>query len=80
MLDDVIYTNVLKIISLVAGVTGILLGLDLLLGNPVMNALKRLLDRTVNFDKIIARPKVRKGLGFVLVVLSLVIILLIRRI
>jgi len=79
-MDDILFTNLLKAISVTAGVIGVLLGLDLIFGTPVINFLKRSLDKSFDFEKMIARPKVKKGLGVVLVILSFIIILLIKSI
>ena len=79
-MEDVMYTNLLKTISLVAGIVGILLGLDLIFGAPVITILKRVFDKKFDFDKMITDPKVRRGFGIILLALSLIIILLIRTI
>jgi len=58
---------------------GIVMGLDLLIGGPVFIVLKRVLDKHFDFDKIIANSKAKRSLGVMFLVLSLIIVLLLKR-
>jgi len=79
-MDEVLYINILKTISLIASVVGIIIGLDMILGARIITALKRVLEKSFDFDKKITNPKAKISLGIVLLCLSLIILLLIRSI
>jgi len=94
-MDEILYTNILKSIGIIAGVLGIVIGLDLLSGARISTGLKRTLDKsfdldtflrraldkTFNFDdKVITKPKAKRNLGILFLVLALVILLLIIRV
>lgn len=51
-MDELAVVMILKNVSLVAAVLGILVGLDLLLGAKFMLKSKKKLDKTFNFDSI----------------------------
>ena len=54
-MDEITFGNVMRNIGLVAGIIGMLLSLDLLGGAKVLKSLKRILDRSFDFDKIIIK-------------------------
>ena len=94
MVDEVIYTNILRVVSITAGILGIIIGLDLIFGARIIHFskkaldksidfdkfIKRILDRTFDFDNVITSPRTKKFLGIVFLVFSIVILLLIRKI
>ncbi|MFH1678639.1 MAG: hypothetical protein ABH914_03365 [Candidatus Omnitrophota bacterium] len=89
-MDEMLYVNLLKAIAISASVLGLLIGLDLLIGAPAVtflkkvleksydfdNAIKRVLEKTYDFEKIIINPKIKKGIGIAFLCLSLIIFLL----
>jgi len=89
-MDEILYTHILRSIGLVAGILGLLVGLDLLFGGPIVSVSKRVLDKSFdfekwlkrtleksfNFDKIITNPKIKIGLGVAFLVLSLIMLFL----
>ena len=77
-MDELLILSLLKKISIFVSIVGILAGLDLLLGVRVMSALKKTLDKAVDFDKMIIDTKVRIFLGALFLVLSILMIILIR--
>ncbi len=79
-MNEFLYINLLKTISLVAGILGVLIGLDLLLGASVTTALKRVLDKYFDFDKIAANRRVQIVIGIMFLIFSLIILLLIKRV
>ena len=93
-MDAVLYTNILRGLSLTAGILGIIIGLVLLFGARIIYLSKRVLDKSIDFDKLIKRvldrtfdfdsvitsSRTKRFLGIVFVVFSLIILLLIRRI
>jgi len=44
-MDEILYTHILRSIGLVAGILGLLVGLDLLFGGPIVSVSKRVLDK-----------------------------------
>lgn len=77
-MDEILFSQILKIISTVAGVIGVLFGVDLIFGAKMTRSLKRILDRGTD---IIDRALVNHGkrvFGFVILILSLLILFLIR--
>jgi len=93
-MDEVLYTNILKGIGITASVAGILMGIDLVFGGPIISAskraleksfdfdqwVKRVLDKSFDFDRMITNAKTKKILGVLFLAFALVIILLIIRI
>jgi len=77
-MDELLLVGILRKISIFVSIVGILAGLDLLLGVRVMSALKRVLDRAVDFDKMIIDTKVRIFLGVLFLVISILMILVIK--
>lgn len=93
-MDEILYANILRMIGLVASITGIIIGVDLIFGGPIVNLAKRGLEKSFDFDKMIKRvleksfdfdnkiitnPKVKRGLGIIFLIFSLIILLLIKR-
>ncbi|MFC1657825.1 hypothetical protein ACFL1D_00390 [Candidatus Omnitrophota bacterium] len=93
-MDVVLYTNILKGIGLTASIGGVLIGIDLIFGGPIISISKRaleksfdfdkwvkgVLDKSFDFDKVITNAKTRKTLGILFLAFALVIILLIIKI
>ena len=93
-MSDLMYINLLKVIGFMASIAGVLIGLDLVFGARAVNALKRTLeksfdfdkaihdalDKTFDFDRIVTRARVRTALGIIFLGLSLVILFLIKKI
>ena len=76
-MDEVVFGNLLKNISLTVGVIGILVGADLILGARVIIYLKKILDRSTDIvDKTIINARSKKTFGFVILFLSLIILFL----
>jgi len=94
-MDEVIYIQLLKGIAFVAGIVGVLIGIDLILGARVTSSLKRIFEKSIDFDsivkkklektcfdldKLIASSKVKLFLGIVFLILAVIIMLLIKRV
>jgi hypothetical protein len=79
-MDEVMYTNTLKVIATTSGIAGILIGLDLVFGAPVITNLKRVFDKYFDFDKIIISSGAKRGLGIVFSILGVIMLLLISRV
>ena len=94
-MSEILYTNLLRGIGITASVIGIIIGVDLIFGGQIVNIIKRALEKSYDFDKmvkrvleksfdfdnkVITKPRVKKGLGIVFLSLSLVILLLVIRI
>jgi len=77
-MDELLLVGILRKISIFVSIVGILAGLDLLLGVRVMSSLKRVLDKAVDFDKMIIDTKVRVFLGALFLVISILMILVIK--
>ena len=94
-MDEMIYITLLRNIGIVASILGALVGLDLILGARITFALKRFLEKsydletaikraleqkTFDFDKLVASPRVKVILGIIFIGFSLLIFLLLRQI
>jgi hypothetical protein len=77
-MDELLLVGILRKISIFVSIVGILAGLDLLLGVRVISALKRILDKAVDFDKMIIDTKVRIFLGVLFLVISIIMILVVK--
>ncbi|MFA5114909.1 MAG: hypothetical protein WC469_02440 [Candidatus Omnitrophota bacterium] len=69
-MDEVIFVEVLRIISIVAIVTGALAGLDLVSGARGLSAFNRISAKSITFDSAINNSKARVGLGITFLVAS----------
>jgi uncharacterized membrane protein HdeD (DUF308 family) len=78
-MHNVSYANVLRGLGITAGVIGIIIGLDLIFGAPWVSALRRILEKPFDFDKIITNRKARIILGIVFLILSIIIFLQIKK-
>ncbi len=54
-MDEIVFINIVKNVSLFAGIVGIVAGLDLLSGAKIISALKKVLDKVFNIDQSIIR-------------------------
>ena len=79
-MNETLYVNLLRNLSLIAGIVGILAGLDLILGARIMSISKRALEKSYDLDRIMNNSKVRLSLGIAFLVFSLIILLLLKRI
>lgn len=94
-MDEMLYINILRNVGIVAGILGVLFGLDLILGARITFALKRLLEKSYDlegaikraleqkafdFDKLVTSPRVRVVLGIIFIGFSGLIFLLLRQI
>ena len=94
MIDSTLYINLLRTTSLTASILGILAGLDILFGSRILALskelekkhfdfdkwIKKVLERTFDFDRIITKPEGKKALGIAFLVLSIIMLLLIKRV
>jgi hypothetical protein len=77
-MDDVVFINLIRNISIFASVIGLLAGLDLILGARITSTLKNILDKAMlNMDKAVFNTKVRITLGVLFILISGLMILLI---
>lgn len=70
MIDDVILVNALRNVSLSIDALGIIVGLDLIIGAPLISFLNKLLNKVIDFDKSLANPVTRVSLGLLFVIIS----------
>jgi len=70
MFDELIIVQALRNISLFIDTLGILVGLDLIIGAPVISFLNNLLNKVIDFDKALSNPVKRVSLGIIFVVIS----------
>lgn len=70
MLDELILVNALRNFSLFVDGLGILVGLDLIIGAPLICFLNHLLNKVIDFDKSLSKPLARIGLGLIFMVIS----------
>lgn len=54
-MDEIVFINIVKNVSLFAGMVGIVAGLDLLSGAKIISALRKVLDKVFNIDQSIIR-------------------------
>lgn len=71
-MDELMYVTILKSVGLVASIVGVIIGLDLILGARVTSLLKRVLERSYDFDKTLRNvsDKLNKSFEFDKVVSS----------
>ncbi len=69
-LDDVTVVSILRIICLVIDAIGIIVGLDLVIGAPLVKFLSKILNKVIDFDKSLVNTKTRIILGFLFVIIS----------
>ncbi len=70
MADETILVNVLRNVSLFIDSVGIIIGLDLIIGAPLVNFLNKILNKVIDFDKSLANPVTRVSLGILFVIIS----------
>jgi len=68
--DELTLVNVLRNLSLVVDTIGILVGLDLIIGAPVIRGVNNLLSKLIDFDKSLNNSRTRIGLGIAFVVIA----------
>ena len=79
-MDEVIFANLMKYISITACAIGTLVGLDLIFGAKVTLVLKKVLDRSTDIvDKVIISAYPKRIFGIIILLLSLIILFLISR-
>ena len=77
-MDDVALVNLVRSISIIASVVGLVAGFDLILGARIISVLRSILDKAmVNVDKAVFTTKVRITLGVLFVVISGMMVLLV---
>jgi len=79
-MDVVMFGNLMKYISIAAGVIGTLFGVDLIFGAKATLALKKILDKSTDIvDRVIIGPHPKRIFGLIILILSLIILFLISR-
>jgi len=78
-MDEVIFGEILKKISIVAIIVGALTGLDLLSGARALSALNKISARRLSLDDAITRPMARIILGVVFLVICVFLLLVVLR-
>ncbi len=74
VIDEATLVNVLRSICLVIDTIGIVIGLDLIIGAPLVLFINHVLNKVINFDKTLTKPKTRIGLGILFVVVSAIML------
>ncbi len=70
MADETILVNVLRNVSLFIDSVGIIIGLDLIIGAPLVNFLNKILNKVIDCDKSLANSVTRVSLGILCVIIS----------
>ncbi|OGX22916.1 MAG: hypothetical protein A3K54_00545 [Omnitrophica WOR_2 bacterium RBG_13_44_8] len=78
-MDEIQVVMTLKCVFMITGIVGVLVGLDFISGARFSIALKRVLDKAFDVDKLLLDLKTRKILGVIILILSLVILFFISR-
>lgn len=80
-MDEILFNQIMKSTSVIAGIIGVLFGVDLIFGAKVTTFLEKILDRSVNIvDKtVIEHNPPRRIFGFIILILSLAILFLISK-
>jgi len=68
-MDEIIFGEILKRISLFGIIVGLLTGLDLIFGAKVISAFNRISSKRFSLDDAINNPKTRVGLGITILVI-----------
>lgn len=77
-MDDLVLINLVRNISIVASIIGLLVGFDLILGARIESTLRKVMDRVmINMDKKISSTRGRIIAGGLFVLISGLMILLI---
>ncbi len=78
-MDELAIVEFVKTVSFFVGFAGIIFGVDALLGARLISTLNALLSRTIDLDKmIIGNEKLRRFLGVVFIMVSVLMLLLIK--
>lgn len=78
-MDELGIIEFIKTVSFFLGFAGIIFGIDALLGARLILTLNALLSKTIDFDKIIiGNEKLRRFLGVVFIIVSMLMLLLIK--
>lgn len=72
--DENTFVQVLRGICLGIDTLGILVGLDLIIGAPIIKGINTLLNKMVDIDKNLSKPATRVGLGVTFVVISAIML------
>jgi hypothetical protein len=70
VIDEVTLVSVLRAICIAIDTIGIVVGLDLIIGAPLVKGINNLLNKVINFDKSLTNPKTRISLGILFIVVS----------
>ncbi len=77
-MDDLVLINLVRNISIVASIIGLLAGFDLILGARIESTLRKVMDRVmINTDKKISSTRGRIIVGGLFILISGLMILLI---
>ncbi len=79
-MEDLFFSHILKTISIIVSIIAALAGLDLLLGAWFTKIASRASKIVFDIDKSIEKPRIRKALGIVFLIFSLLIVLLLKKI
>lgn len=79
-MDEILFNQIVKSISIIAGVIGVLFGVDLIFGAKVIKSLKKILDRSTDIIDRALIDHGKKVFGFIILALSLIILFLVRRV
>lgn len=79
-MDEILFNQIVKSISTIAGVIGVLFGADLIFGAKATNFLKKILDRGTDIIDRALIDHGKKVFGFIILALSLIILFLVRRV
>ena len=79
-MEDIFFSIILRNISFIFGVLGVVLSLDLLLGARITKLIGRTSQKIYDIDKSIEKSSVRNILGIMFFILSLLILLSLKKV
>jgi hypothetical protein len=69
MVEEMVLVNALRKISLFIDSVGVIIGLDLIIGAPLVNFINKTLNKVIDIDKILSKPTMRVNLGLLFVII-----------
>lgn len=78
-MDEFLFDRIMRSISAMAGIIGVLFGTDLIFGAKITTSLKKILDRGTDIIDRALVNHTKKVFGVIILALSLIILFLVRR-
>jgi hypothetical protein len=74
LVDELTLLGVLRSLCLTIDAIGILIGLDLIIGAPIVRGINNLLNKVFDLDKTLLKPTSRIALGLLFMAVSLIML------